>query len=118
MSYCEVLIEHEALSLNRTFTYYSEKALRRGIRVRVPFANRMLTGLVLSCSEQKPDCDYEIKTIKDTVDEKPLLNDELFELAGYIADQSISSLMSVIKTMLPAAYKPSSGLKERFLKPG
>lgn len=111
MSYCEVLIEHEALSLNRTFTYYSEKPLKRGIRVRVPFAHRTLTGLVLSCSEQKPDCDYEIKAVEEAVDEKPLLNDELFELAGYMSDQSISSLMSVIKTMLPAAYKPSSGAK-------
>lgn len=111
MPYVEVMIEHEVLSLNRPFTYFCEFETERGCRIRVPFNHRTLTGLVVKVLDEKPQTEYEILQAAEAVDEKPLLNEELFSLAFRISKWSASSLMSVFKTMLPSAYKPSSKAK-------
>lgn len=108
MSYVQVMIEHEVLSLNRPFTYFCSFPIQKGCRIRVPFSHRILMGLVIEVSETKPETSYEILDAIEAVDEHPLLNGELFDLASELSKDSVSSLMSVFKTMLPAAYKPAS----------
>lgn len=108
MNYAEVFVEHEAMSLNHPFTYSSEEPLTRGCRVKVPFGRQMLQGLVVRVLDQKPETDWKIKTIEKIIDQEPLLNSELFELAEYLSETTVSSLMSVYKSMLPSAYKPAT----------
>lgn len=114
----DVLIEYSTDALDRPFTYYSEEAITSGVRVRVNFRGRMLMGYVLNVVETKQTrAEYQnahgfmIKKISQVVDQEPLLNDELLELAYKLADMTISPLMSCLTTMLPPSLKPNSSKK-------
>ncbi|WP_289186472.1 primosomal protein N' [uncultured Dubosiella sp.] len=107
MPFYNVWIEHVALDLNQTFTYRHDAALERGMRVKVPFNHRELVAIVMEACEQ-PDDPSRIKDVIEVLDEQPLLNEELFGLAAYMADTYVSSMMSCFKTMLPPALRPAT----------
>lgn len=107
MKYYNILIEYN--SLPQTFTYHSEQDIQPGVRVKVPFRNRLLAGLVME-ETVKPE-GFETLPVDSVVDERPVLTPELKKLAEVLARKNISSVMSMVKTMLPSALKPHSGMK-------
>lgn len=117
MRLLEVLIERNVHSLNRPFyyVYLGDKTVEKGFRVIVPFSNKDLVGYVIkstlvndeiSILEQKMG--FRLFEIKDVIDEKPLLNNELMELAEEISNYYCAPLIGVLQTMLPPSLKPSS----------
>ena len=106
MNYLKVIIEHNALSLNRPFTYASEIPVAPGCRVAVPFHGKELTGFVIG-EETRPDENIQILPVNRIIDTIPM-NEELMELAEYISENSCASLISVWKAMLPPALRPQS----------
>ncbi len=121
MRLLEVLIERKVQSLNRPFSYAYEgkKNVEKGFRVLIPFNNKDIIGYVLNAEETSKSIEelekekgFKISFIKDVLDEKPLLNDELMLLAEKISDYYLAPLISVLQTMLPKSLKPSfSSLK-------
>lgn len=106
MSYINVYIEHNSLALNTTFTYACDQKVEVGCRVRVPFGAQDLIGFVESV-DVVPKVQH-IKAVLEVIDTKPLLNDELMKLAHTISQNYVCSVISVLKTMLPPALRPSS----------
>lgn len=106
MNYVGVYVEHSSLSLNQTFTYATREDVRPGCRVRVPFGSQTLVGFV-NKNEPKPDLD-NIKEIQEVIDQEPILNEELLDLAQKMSDFYVCSRISCYKAMLPPALKPSS----------
>ncbi len=121
MKLVEVLIERKAESLNRPFSYlyYGSKNIDIGFRVIVPFAKTKLVAYVLkvidtnkSKEELESLTGYKISDIIDVIDDKPLLNKELMQLANKMSEYYLSPLISVLQSMLPTSLKPSfSSLK-------
>lgn len=117
MKIANVRIEHQVFSLDTPFSYEIPNNLNvlPGVRVGVPFNNTTLVGYVMSVEELDltPE-EYEakngfpIKMINEVIDEEPLLNDELLEVAKYMAHNTVSSLISCLQTMLPPSLKPNS----------
>ena len=123
MQILEVLIEYGLSSLDRTFSYFynGEKTLSPGIRVLVNFNNKDIIGYVLSVKEYSGTAEeyqkesiYVVKEVKEIIDESPLLNSELQNLANDIADYYFSPLISVYQAMLPPSLKPK---KSALTKP-
>lgn len=117
MKVANVRIEHQVFSLDTPFSYEipKNKIVVAGVRVSVPFNNTALVGYVMSVEdlsitkeEYEEKNGYPIKEIIDVIDEKPLLNDELLEVAKYMAHTTVSSLISCLQTMLPPSLKPNS----------
>ena len=106
MSYINVYIEHNSLALNTTFTYACDQKVEVGCRVRVPFGAQDLIGFVESV-DVLPKV-KNIKSVLEVLDTKPLLNEELMTLAHTISQNYVCSVISVLKTMLPPALRPSS----------
>lgn len=112
----DIIIEYAASSLNRPFSYaYFGDKIEKGTRVLVPFNNRQVVGYVidfhqsvLTLEEYKKESGYEIKSIVSIIDQKPLLNEELFSLAKDISEYYFAPLISVLQTMLPPSLKPLS----------
>ena len=106
----EVLVEIKTQGMDKTFTYNIPKILedriKVGIRVLVPFGKQKLEGFVLSISNNKK-CEYEIKDIIDVVDDEPVLNEEMLNIGKYMAQKTLSNLISCYETMLPKALKAS-----------
>ena len=107
--YADILVEVGAL--DKTFTYkINDKDALIGMRVLVPFGNRKLEGFILRIYEDG-EFDYEVKEIISLVDDHPVINKEMMELGKYISKKTLSSLISVYQTMLPAALKARSRVK-------
>ncbi len=117
----DVLTQYGSQSLDRTFTYLYDGAKKVGPRFRViiNFNGRSAMGFVLASSETgkspeelEKENGYSFKFIDDVIDEEPLLDDELMNLAKKVADYYLSPLMSVIQAMLPLSLSPKiSSLK-------
>ena len=117
MKLLEVLIERKAQALNRPFSYIynGEKQVDAGYRVLVNFAHKDVVAYVIKAtqtsktkSKLESEMGFSLGEIKDVLDDKPLLNDELLKLSQEISEHYLAPLISVLQTMLPTSLKPSS----------
>jgi len=107
--FASVLISYEVKSLDKTFTYKipSNLSIKIGMKVKVPFGNKLINGFVIDIVNSY-DGNYEIKAIKEVVNEGFYLNKELLELGEYIKSKTLCSLMTAYETMLPKGLKTKS----------
>lgn len=115
MQILEILIEYNVGSLNRLFSYAynGQNEIKKGVRVLVDFNHKDIIGYVmnvissdLTLEEYQKKSIYLIKEIKMVIDEEPLLNEELQNVAKEVSDYYFSPLISVYQTMLPPSLKP------------
>lgn len=111
----DVLVEHPINKLDRTFSYLSNENIVAGVRVIVPFNRQKLVGYVEKVEytdyskealEQMHGFNYQM--IIEVIDQKPLLNNELNEVADYLAKITLSPKIACLSTMLPIQLKPNS----------
>ena len=126
MKILSVLIEYRLSSLSTPFSYVcnDEEKVEVGCRVYIPFANQNIVGYVIDIKHtnltlqqlcEKDNVSY--KYIYKVLDEKPILDDELFNLAKHMEKEYVCPLISCLQTILPPTYKPSSSaLKELTYK--
>lgn len=112
-----VLIEHPTLSLDRPFSYCYDGPLsiEKGMRVYVRFGHQQVVGYVESArivdaTKEEIDESYgmSLAYIDRVLDDKPLLNAELLELADQVASYFMAPKISVLQAMLPRSLRPAS----------
>ena len=88
----KVLVEHNTYSLKDSFYYVSNEEVKKGSRVNITFNNQHLVGFVvetiyqdLSLKEIENNLGLKLTFIDSVIDDKPIINDELFELAIKLA---------------------------------
>lgn len=74
-----------------------------GVRVRVPFKNRELTGFLVAFREVPPD--QKLKKVLEIIDEKPVLSERTLRLTQWIAEYYFSSWGEAIETAVPSWVK-------------
>ena len=113
-----VLVELSNRNVDKTFTYNVPQDLipriKKGIRLKVPFGNNKLEGVVIDIDNQKED--VELKDIYEIVDDEVILNDELLELGLFLKEKTLSTLISCYQAMLPKALKASDKTNIRIKK--
>lgn len=100
--------------LNQTFTYLNieptEKP-RTGCRVEIKFGARRTKGCVIAESDALPDeCPVEedkIRPITKVIDESPLINSELLDLAWWVSRYYLCPIGEAVSAMLPSAKRES-----------
>ncbi len=75
-------------------------AAKIGVRVKVPFGRRSVTGFLLQLREGTGE---GLKKIGSVLDEQPLLNPELIRLLRWAADYYCHPIGQVIRNALPGA---------------
>lgn len=116
-----VLTQISNMNIDKTFDYIVPSNLESkvliGVRVKVPFNNRILEGFVLEISSDINSC-FELKEIIDVVDSEPILNEELLSLGRFMSKKYFSTLISCYQTMLPKALKAQNktNIGKRFKK--
>lgn len=113
MKLAYVFVEHPILHLDHTFTYRCDGfALQRGMRVVVPFGSKKIVGFVMRVEEVEEEVistfEYTLRDIEEQIDEEPLLNEELFHLGEWMAQQYLAPRIACYQCMLPSKLKPSS----------
>lgn len=111
----KVLVEHPVHSLDTTFDYLSHEPLLKGIRVWIRFGYQKIIGYVesieetvLSQEELEKQVGFHYQYIIDVIDEEPLLNEELQDLANQLSRMTLSPRISCLQAMLPTQLKPAS----------
>ena len=122
MKLVKILTEYTSLSLNRPFSYLydKDKAIDVGFRVKVRFNNRDIVGYVIEIEETnkseeqiKEETGLKLDYIEEVIDETPILNNDLLELADKVADYYLAPKIKVLQTMLPPSLSPRiSSLKK------
>jgi primosomal protein N' (replication factor Y) len=121
------------------FDYVLPEAMgtvQAGQRVQVPFgkANKLVNAFVVrviatpspasggysplaggELTEAAQCRKFRLKNVKSVVDEQPLLNDQLMQLAQWISQYYVCPLGQVLSAMVPAAVKQDSGVKKQAM---
>lgn len=123
MKIVEILTEYGTRSLDRTFSYIylGDKNIQPRFRVKIDFNGHPAMGLVVSVIEtnetpkeleEKNGFAYKEIKEEDIIDDEPLIDDNMLELAKDVSTYYFSPLISVIQSMLPLTLSPkSSSLK-------
>ncbi|MBQ8013594.1 MAG: DEAD/DEAH box helicase family protein, partial [Treponema sp.] len=112
------------IPLNQAFTYLDcenpENKSRTGFRADLKFGNRRMTGFVVGESDSLPaDCPVEeskIRPILRILDEEPLFNEEIIELAKWVSRYYLCSAGEAISAMLPSGKRESDAGGFSFLE--
>jgi primosomal protein N' (replication factor Y) len=90
-----------------------------GQRVQVPFgrSNKLQQAFVVALiddSDEIAKCHkFKLKSVKTVLDETPLLNEKLMQLAEWISRYYVCPLGQVFSAMVPAAVKKDAGITVR-----
>lgn len=107
--YALVLVEIGVKNVDKYFTYHIpdnlEDKINIGIRVKVPFNTREISGFVIKIINKIEDNNYEVKDILEVIDSEEVLNLELLKLGEYISSKTLCSMITAYQTMLPKALK-------------
>jgi len=78
-----------------------------GQRVKVNFNNRNTYGYVIEKTKKldKEIAPEDIKVIRDIIDDKPLFNSKIFDLALWISSYYLASLGESLKLMTPGGMR-------------
>jgi primosomal protein N' (replication factor Y) (superfamily II helicase) len=88
-----------------------------GCRVEVPFGrkNKLKNGFcvaVLDEDDAQKSKTFKLKSVKKVLDETPLLDTQLMELARWISSYYVCPLGQVLTALVPAAVKKGAGIKK------
>ena len=96
-----------------------EDQIRPGVRVSVPLGrgNRMVRGYCVDVvNARHPEAASvnvaRLKPITRVIDERPIIDVELLDLARWISDYYLCPLGSVIETVIPPGIRDQSGTRE------
>ena len=112
-TYVDVILP---LPLEGVFTYSVPSCLQgqvcKGVRVVVPLGkSKTYTGIILRVHDIQPA--FEVRDIREILDDKPVLLPQQFALWEWIADYYMSPIGEVYKAALPAAMKQEDGYKPK-----
>lgn len=128
MLIAKVLIQHPVNDLDIPFDYLylPDQKVIKGTRVLIPFNHQIIIGYVLDTFEDirtlpqyKEANGFNLQGIIEVIDETPIINDELNQIASFISFQYASPLIASYQTMLPPSLKPiitKNIVKIKYLK--
>lgn len=101
----EIAVEQTAYHFDKLYTYTIPDTLgglERGCRVLIPFGggNRRRQGIVMALGEAADG--KKLKPVVSTLDEQPLLNDEMLALALWLKERTFCTVFEAVRAMLPA----------------
>lgn len=113
------MVEQRVFELDRTFYYYyeSDKEIQKGTRALINFNGKELVGFVMEVENYNEDLNditskYPgIKQIIKIIDDVPVIDEELFDLAQYMSKRYVCPLISCFQAILPKSLKPSTSSK-------
>jgi len=103
--YAEVVLP---LPLDQTFTYSVSKEQAGkplvGMRVLVPFGERMLTGFVVRTRKRKQRGNIKLKTIGEVLDEAPIFSPSLLSFTEKLSRYFYSPWGEILQAAVPPSF--------------
>ena len=104
------------IPLLEKFTYklpkeFQKKNLERGIRMKIPFGNRLLVGIFWDYSDPTQNNRSSYKFVKEVIDESSLLDKKLLDLADWSSRYYHYPLGEVITYFFPPSLRKGKEAK-------
>ena len=110
------------MPLRRSFTYAVPGTFpvpEPGSRVRVPFGERVLTGVVVpGAGEPVAAAPGGLREVLDVLDAEPVCPPELLTTAQRVAERFFAATGEVLKSVLPARLPASGAVRYRITEKG
>ena len=110
------------LPIRRSFTYRIPDTLPvplPGSRVRVPFGERVLTGIVVPDASADSDAKaVALRDVLEVLDDEPVCPPELLETATKVAQRFFAATGEVLKSVLPARLPAAGSVRYRITEKG
>lgn len=106
IKYGKVIVDNRASKLDRLFTYIIDESIgniiEEGMRVIVPFGrgNKIVKGIVIHIEEEIEE-NYNLKSIIDVLDDKPIVSKKLLELGIWMKNEYLCSYIEALQPILP-----------------
>lgn len=101
----EVVVDISNDSVDRVYDYIALEGTKLGSRVKVPFANRLVLGYVLRLKDTSDVDESKLKTIKQNLDELPLIKQEMLDMTEWLASRFFLRKADVFKLLLPSIIR-------------
>ena len=85
-------------------TYSTDAHISTGARVIVEVQKHLHTGFVLGHSEKELDSSVEIKPVKGIIDESPVTDPDIWDLAVWAGKVCMCGVNTALRTVLPRSY--------------
>ena len=107
--------------LRRSFDYLppatgTAQSLQPGVRVRVPFGRRQVIGILLEVTDHSSIPTSRLKPISEVLDDKPLLNDDVFQLLVWASRYYQHPVGDVFQHALPVLLRQGHELNVKGLQ--
>lgn len=117
--YAEIIINSDALEVDRLFTYKVPEEFRYSIsaghRVMVPFGmgNKKVEGFVYTLTTDDIKITYRVKNIVKLCDEDPILTSDNLKLVDFLRKKYLCRYIDAIRLMIPAGIMKGSTNKKK-----
>ena len=118
--YAEIIINGEALELDKLFTYKVPYELLEnidvGYRVKVPFGPRSkpIEGFVFSIlKENSIEFDYKVKEILKLCDDEPILTNDDIKIIQFLRKKYLCKYIDAVRLMIPVGIMKGSKAKKK-----
>lgn len=115
--FAEVIVNSEAVTIDKPFTYKIKEDLVQNIkvghRVLIPFGNgnKKIEGFVLKILDNVENKSIRYKSIYNVCDNEPLLSEDSLKLIKFLREKYLCKYIDAIRVMIPP--KIMSGNKEK-----
>ena len=119
MTYAGIIIDISADAVDKAFTYIVpselEGILKPGVRVKVPFGNsgRLRRGVVIELKDKVDYDESKLKPINSVEEGAPDTEQELIELAAYMAEEYGCTMNQALMTVLPVKARVRKNSRRR-----
>lgn len=103
--YAQVVVDISNDAVDRVYDYIALPDTEIGMRVRVPFAGRVVLGYVVGLSDHSDFAPSKIKSIIHNLESVPRLKKEMLELCNFLAKHFFLRLSDCIKLVLPSCVR-------------
>lgn len=110
----KVVVDIANDAVDRVFDYIALPDTQVGMRVHIPFANRVVLGYVIDITETSDVDKSKIKKIISNLESVPKIKPEILSLASFLAKRFFLRLSDCIKLVLPSCVRLDSQKEQNF----
>ena len=118
--YAEIILNSEALEIDRPFTYKIpvelEEKVQVGQIVKVPFGMRNKTseGFVLSIKEESEvNISFRVKRISSIVTDEPIINEGDINLINFLREKYLCKYIDAFRLLIPVGIMKGAKSKRK-----
>lgn len=118
--YAEIILNSEALEIDRPFTYKIpvelEDRIQKGQIVKVPFGmgNKTSEGFVLSIKdEDEVDINFRVKKIHSIITDEPVIDSDNIKLIDFLREKYLCKYIDAFRLLIPVGIMKGAKNKSK-----